>query len=248
MGGAMADATPSTPLTSSERAAYRLGKRSFERGDDKAALRQLRDFLHTRRRFADVHYMVGVLLDRQDEAGDAARSFSQALRINPDYAEARLALASLYERQGDFQRSREITENAGRRQRPRAGVLDPTTRGKLADLQAKLGDTYREVGELREAIEAYRKALDRCPDFHDIRQRLGVALREAGLPHRALAEFRRIQRHHPGYLDAAVQAGLTFYTLGRAAEALVEWQAVLARDPDRGDALMYVRLVRGSAD
>jgi hypothetical protein len=28
------------------------------------------------------------------------------------------------------------------------------------------------VGELREAIEAYRKALDRCPNFPDIRNRL----------------------------------------------------------------------------
>lgn len=236
---------PSAPLTSTERRAYLLGRRSFERGDDKTALQQLREFLRTRQGFADVHYMVGVLLERQNEGGDAARSFTHALRINPDYAEARLALASLYERQGDYQRSREINENAGRRQAPRAGVLDPTTRGKLADMQATLGDTYREVGELREAIEAYRKALDRCPEFHDIRQRLGVALREAGLPHRALAEFRRIQRHHPDFLDAAVQAGLTLYTLGRSDEALREWEAVLVRDPERGDARMYARLVGG---
>ena len=241
----MTEAMPSGPLTQTERRTYLLGRRSFERGDDDDALGKLREFLCTRRGFADVHYMVGVLLERKNEGGEAARSFSDALRINPDYAEARLALASLYEREGDYQRSREINESAGRRQVPRAGVLDPTTRGKLADLQAALGDTYREVGELREAIEAYRKALDRCPDFHDVRQRLGVALREAGLPHRALAEFRRIQRHHPDYLDAAVHAGVTLYTLGRSDEALEEWRAVLERDPKRMDAQMYVRLVGG---
>ncbi len=243
----MAVAMPNEPLTSAERRAYRLGRHGFERGDDKTALSQLLDFLSTRQGFADVHYMVAVLLERLDEAGEAARSFSQALRINPDYAEARLGLASLYERQGDYQRSREITENTGRRQAARAGVLDPTTRGKLANLQATLGNTYREVGQLRDAIDAYRKALDRCPDFHDIRQRLGVALREAGLPQRALAEFRRIQRHHPDYHDAAIQAGVTLYTLGRTDEAIEEWETVLARDPRRRDAQMYIRLVRGGA-
>jgi tetratricopeptide (TPR) repeat protein len=242
----MADAIPSGPLSPNERRAYLLGRRCFERGDDETALLQLRRFLDTRAGYADVHYMVGVLLERRNQGTEAARSFTQALRINPDYAEARLALATLYERAGDFERSREITESAGRRQVPRAGVLDPTTRGKLADMQAALGDTYREVGELREAIEAYRKALDRCPDFHDVRLRLGVALREAGLPHRALTEFRRIQRHHEDFLEAAVQAGLTLYTLGRADEAVREWEAVLVKDATRSDAQMYLRLVRGS--
>ena len=99
-------------------------------------------------------------------------------------------------------------------------------------------------GQRAEAIDAYRKALDRCPDFHDIRQRLGLALRQAGLPNRALAEFRRVQRSHGDYLDAAVQAGLTLYTLGRADDARREWQGVLQQDPEHREAQMYLRLVR----
>ena len=232
------------PLTSSERRAYKLGRRSFERGDDETALAQLRSLLHTRQGFADVHYMLGVLLERRNEPEEAARCLTRALRINPHYAEARLALASLYEHEGDYERSREITEHARATSAAPEGALDPTTRGKLANLQAALGDAYREVREPQEAIEAYRKALDRCPDFHDIRLRLGMALREAGLPNRALAEFHRIQRNRPEWLDAAVQAGLTLYTLGRAEDARREWQAVLQQDPDRQDAQMYLRLVR----
>jgi tetratricopeptide (TPR) repeat protein len=231
----------SAPLSPAERSAYRLARRRFERGDDEGALALLSRLLRTREDFADLHYMVGLLLERRDDLAGAARSLTRALRINPGYAEARLALASLYERQGDFDRSREITQGA--RPPQAAGALDPTTRGKLANLQATLADAYREAGELREAIEAYRKALDRCPGFHDIRQRLGVALREAGLPHQALREFRRIQESHPGYLEAAVQAGLTLYSLGRAEEALREWRSVLERDPAREDARMYLRLV-----
>ena len=174
----------------------------------------------------------------------AARCLTRALRINPHYAEARLALASLYEHEGDYERSREINEHARATSAAPEGALDPTTRGKLANLQAALGDAYREVREPHEAIEAYRKALDRCPDFHDIRLRLGMALREAGLPNRALAEFHRIQRNRPEWLDAAVQTGLTLYTLGRAQDARRESQTVLQQDPDRQAAPLHLRLVQ----
>jgi tetratricopeptide (TPR) repeat protein len=152
-------------------------------------------------------------------------------------------LANVYENQGDFERSREIAERGGALARPADGVLDATTRGKLANFQAALGDAYRDVGELREAIEAYRKALDRCPTFHDIRTRLGVVLRDAGLPDRAIAEFRRVLRNHPKFHEATVQLGLTFYSLGRTDEAAKEWEAVLAEDAEREDAKMYLRMI-----
>ncbi len=231
-------------MTPGERRAYRLGRRSFDRGEDDDAFNQLSSLLHTHPGFADVHYMVGVLHDRMNDATAAARSLNRALRINPSYTEAILALASVYERQGDFDRSREIAERSRTVSSSAPGAMDPTTRGKLANLHAVLGDAYREAGELREAIEAYRKALDRCPDFHDIRLRLGVALREAGLPDQALADFRRILRGNPSFLDAAVQLGLTLYSLGRGADALAAWEEVLEKSPGREDALMYLRLVR----
>ncbi len=221
-------------------------RRSFERGDDHLALAQLERLIERRGGFADLHYMVGLLHERRNDHAAAARSLRRALRINPSYTEALLALASVYEQQGDFARSEELAARARHVARGDGGV-DATTRGKLANLQAALGDAYREVGELREAIEAYRKALDRCPEFHDIRQRLGLALREAGLPHRALAEFRRVQRAHPDYFDAAVQAGLTLYTLGRGDEAVGEWRTVLARNPDHQEARMYLRMIQPEA-
>jgi len=235
------------PLTASERRAYQLGRQRYERGDTKGALIQFRRLLRTRREFADVHYMIGTLLERRDDHELALRSLREALRLNPAYTEAMLALASIYERQGDYDRSRELAERAKQSVRPSIGALDTTTRGKLANLHAQLGDTYRDAGDLSEAIEAYRKALDRCPGFHDIRNRLGIALREAGLPDRALAEFRRVLRGNPKYLDAAVQLGLTLYTLGRAGEAIAQWHEVLAQDAARADARMYLRLVGSPA-
>jgi len=230
------------PMTATERRAYALGRRCFERGDVDAGLSALNGLIRTRN-FADVHYMMGVMHERNDDLGAASQSLREALRINPSYTEAMLALANVYERQGDYDRSREIAERAGALARPADGALDATTRGKLANLQAQLGDAYRDVGELREAIEAYGKALERCPNFHDIRHRLGVVLRDAGLPDRAIAEFRRVLRSHPTYYDSAVQLGLTYYSLGRAADARATWEAVVAEQPKHADARMYLRMV-----
>lgn len=230
-------------MTPAERRAVQQARRSFERGEDDAALAQLERLIRRRDGFADLHYMVGLLHERRNDHAAAARSLRRALRINPSYTEALLALASVYEQQGDFARSEELAARARLVGRGDGG-LDATTRGKLANLQAALGDAYREVGEVREAIEAYRKALDRAPGFHDIRYRLGTALREVGLPSQAAAEFRRVLRGNPRFLDAAVQLGLTFYSMGRTARAIREWEEVLERDPSRDDARMYLRMVR----
>ncbi len=230
-------------LSAAERRCYELGKRRYERGDWDGALEALREFLVFRGDFADVHYMVGTLLEHAGDLGAAAESLREALRQNPAYSEAMVALASIYERLGEFERSRVLAEQVARLALPTAGALDATTRGKLANLEAGLADAYRAAGALPDAIETYRKALDRCPTFHDIRYRLGVTLREAGLPDRALAEFARVRRGNPDFLDAAVQTGVTLYTLGRHDEAIAEWRAVLARDRSREDARMYLRMV-----
>jgi tetratricopeptide (TPR) repeat protein len=231
-------------LTAAEREAYARGRRGFARGDLDTALDAFETLLAGGRSFADVHYMMAVCLERRGDVEGAEQRLGEALRLNPDYAEALLAQAALAERAGDFERARELAERARLAGARDHGPLDAVTRGKLANLQAELADALAEVGEWRDAIEAYRRALDRCPAFHDIRHRLGVALREAGLPHQALVEFRRVLRGNPRFLDAAVQLGLTLYTLGRPEEARRQWSEVLERDPSRDDARMYLRMVR----
>jgi tetratricopeptide (TPR) repeat protein len=221
------------------------GRRAFERGDDSAALENLTRLVSHGFEYADVYYMIGMLHERGDDLEAAIHSLRRSIRINPSYVEALLALASLHEQRGDFDQSQGYAERASQLSKPSSGGLDPTTRGKLANQQAALGDAFAQAGEQREAIEEYRRALDRCPTFHDVRHRLGMTLREAGLPSQAMQEFQRILRSHSHMLDSQVQLGLTYYSMGRTPEAIAEWEAVLERDPSRDEARMYLRLVRG---
>ena len=238
---------PAAELSADEREAYQRGRQHFERGEPEAALPYLERLLATRRRFPDVLYMLALIHEQRGELEASRERLEEAVRINPGYAEAVLALRTIYERLGDFERARALVAPGTGAPREDEGPLDATTRGKLANLQAALGDTYRDVGELRDAIECYRKALDRCPDFHDIRYRLATALREAGLPDQALRELRRILRANPDFLAAQVQLGLTYYTLGRTPDAIREWREALQRDPARREARWYLRLVGAEA-
>ena len=122
--------------------------------------------------------------------------------------------------------------------------LDAHDQAKLANLQAALGDAYREVGRARRGDRrptARRSTAARASTT----SATGSASRCAstGLPDQAIREFGRVLRANPAYLDASVQLGVTYYTLGRAAEARDEWNATLERDPSRDDARMYLRLL-----
>jgi tetratricopeptide (TPR) repeat protein len=248
-------------LTTPEREDWSLGRQSFERGDVDDALHRLGRLVETRNGFADVHYMLGLLHERRGDLSAAGRCLERAIELNPDYAEAVLALSSVYEQRNEYELARSLTgrlrevaptavDESGDSRRVRTSearperTLDPTTQGKLANLQAAVGDAYREAGELRDAVDAYRRALDRCPHFHDIRHRLGIALREAGLPAQAAAELRRVLRAAPDQLASAVQLGVTYYGMGRVDEAIQLWTSALASDAGRADASLYLRLVK----
>jgi len=226
-----------------DRERLKQGRLAFERGDDAAALRHLGQLVAAGHRFADVHYLIGLIHERRDDLESAATSLREAIRINPAYVEALIALASVCERRGDFAQSQGLAERADQLSRAGSGGLDPTTRGKLANQQAGLADAFAAAGLRREAIEQYRQALERCPTFHDVRHRLAVTLREAGLPFQALQEFERILDGKPDLQESRIQLGLTCYAMGRTAEAVAAWREALALDPARREAAMYLRLI-----
>lgn len=229
-------------LTPGERLALRRGRQRVERGDAPAALSDLEALLASRPGFADAHYWKALAHEIQGELPEATASLEEALRLNPGYAEARLALACVHEQQGEWEKARRLAEQARQRAAPGRGRLDATTLGKLANLHATLGDAYREVGELRDATAAYRKALDHGPRFHDVRLRLAVTLREAGLPRQALSELERILRADPDQSGARVQQGVTLWSVGRREEACAAWRRALAREPGLADARAYLRM------
>jgi tetratricopeptide (TPR) repeat protein len=224
------------------RAGIARARQLFAAGDDAGSLAAFEGVIAGHPHYADVHYYVGLIHEHGGRLEEAQAAFERALEINPGYAECALALASVCERIGQFERAEAAYERACSESLPSLEALDGTTRGKLANLHAALGDAYRESGDRRAAIAEYRKALDRAPSFLDIRCRLGAVYREAGLAAHSIAELQRALRANPAYSDAAVQLGLTYFTLGRTEDAIMQWNAALAREPEREDVQMYLRM------
>jgi Tfp pilus assembly protein PilF len=235
-------AAPTQRLSARERLALARGRRGVERGDPEAALADLQELLASRPGFADAHYWVGLAHERQGQLDLAEQSLAEALRLNPGYVEARLALACICEQKGEWPRARALAESARAAAAPGRGRLDATTLGKLANLHAALGDAYREAGALRDAADSYRRALDHGPGFHDVRLRLAAVLREAGLPRQSLAELERILRADPAQSSARVQLGVTLWSVGRRDEAIAAWRLALESDPSLDQARAYLRM------
>ena len=97
--------------------------------------------------YADLHYYTGVALERVGEPGEAGRHLRRALRINPKYVKALMALSELSARGGQATSAVEYLQRA-----VRAGAEWP-------DVHARLGDLLAECGRVEAAKGHYRRAL-----------------------------------------------------------------------------------------
>ena len=197
-------------------------------------------------RYADIFNMLGVIYHSEGRFNDAIESFREALEINPNYMEANLNLAILYNDLGEYKASRSLYKRVQDGHRPKNVAINPVMRGKIANLHAELAGTYQGIGLLPEAIEEYKKALRLCPTYKDIRTHLATCYRENHQKDLALKELTEVIKTNPNYLPARIQLGLTHYALGAIPKAIKEWQEVLKKDKHNPAAKMYLRICEGT--
>ena len=229
-----------------------LGKEHFLRGDYSLAAGHLEQVVARGASFADVHHMLGVIYHHLGEFESAQRAFQKALEINPGYVEAALNLAIVCNDLGQYERARQVYDDAVARARsphPRDPngdePLDSFTKGKIANLHAAVGDGYLSVRRPNDAAAEYRRALSLCPTFVDLRLKLAQALQEAGDLEGALAEFRLAVQHAPAYVPARLALGTALYAGAKLDEAVQQWEEVLRMEPSHRTAGMYLKLAKG---
>ncbi len=220
---------------------FERGKQHFDNKNYPRAEQLFTRVLRSGARFADVHNMMGIIHHIDGKFNNAIESFEEALKINPNYTEATLNLAVLFNDLGEYKKAKDLYSRIHKR--GPSTDLDPILKGKIANMHAHLGDIYRGVGKYAEAIEEYGKALKTCPTFVDIQTKLGIALRENGQQDLSLKELTRAVKAHPAYTPAHIQMGVTLYAAGKKQKAAKEWEAVLKKDPANELARMYLRLI-----
>ncbi len=153
--------------------------------------------------------------------------FERAIAIDAEYALAYSGLAdaySLISQYGDY--DPEAAATAAEENARRALDLAP----ELAEAHASLGLSLAVQGLTQDAVEHYRHAIERNPDYSMAHMWLGNAIR--GEPLAALAAFRDAERVDPLHPLIAENIGATLAWLGRFDEAERHFDQALRNHPD----------------
>ena len=132
----------------------------------------------------ETHLLLGQLYGFNHDSSKAEQQFKAAQHIDGSSEEVVLNMARLYSEQGDLQRAADTLSSVP--------VGDRTSRMELA-----LGSAYEQLHKPKEAIAAYRGALDLEPDNVDTQRGLANALLSEGKLDEALKMFRSIVAAEP---------------------------------------------------
>ncbi len=128
-------------------------------------------------------YYLGIIQGRLGKLDNASSSLRLATKLNPDYLPARLALAQALRKIGALEESRELY----------CGIVEDHP--ETASAWAGLGRISWEAGEASEAVENYRKAVERFPRYGAAHYALGQAYRSLGKLEPAREHLSQFQRH-----------------------------------------------------
>ena len=120
----------------------------------------------------------------------AVASYTKALQIKPDYAEAHNNLGaalSVLGKPGEAVASYD-----------KALQIKP----EFADAHNNLGNALKALGKPEEAVASYNKALQIKPDFADAHNNLGNALNDLGKPEEAIDSYNKALQIKPDFAEA----------------------------------------------
>lgn len=80
---------------------YREGVEARLAGEPETAVRRLQQVIAVQPENADAHLQLGLALLALNRLDDAGQAFRRTLEISPDYADARIGLARIWQRRGD---------------------------------------------------------------------------------------------------------------------------------------------------
>ena len=112
---------------------------------------------------------------------------------------------------------------------------------------ATFGNLLLERERVRDAVAAYRTALELDPGHVNARFNLGGALRRSGEPEAAVSEFRRLVERFPEDPEFWIGLGGALLDAGSLRDAMEAHQRALALSPDHPDALTELGLAHVDA-
>ena len=197
-----------------------LGLALRELGEKRAALAAFQRAIALQHDHVPAIFHAGQLHAEMGEVEEARDCFTLALAFDPLSSAARIELARLLAESQGVDAAIELLREAVRKE-----IADVAVLCCLAELLKQKGDT-------RDAVAAYRAAIERFPDDPAPLVNLGmIRLGHFGDAGEAEALFRRAAELDPTLIEAQANLGLALQEQGRFDEAIEHHERVLAAQP-----------------
>lgn len=239
VGRTFRDARRARQAWREERTDLRSGERADTRNDP-AALRAARDLaasagrweeaLEIEERFASlvgaedrpaerewlagIHYEIGKSLLREKNHAEARRHLSEALKVDPAFVPAQVALGDAWEQAGDRHQAVRIWKRA-------------TEVAPAPVLLNRLENVYRSEGRPALMIALYQEALARAPEDSALAFALGRVYFELEMLDEAADQFQKLEVRAPDLAPLHAFLGTIYERRGRTAEAFEEYRRAL---------------------
>jgi tetratricopeptide (TPR) repeat protein len=215
-------------------------------------------------------YAIGTILGQQGRTAEAMAHFTEAVRLEPGFAEAHfnlgiaeLNLGHLSEAEDHFNRALRIhPDDANTRYNlgltlVRMGRIDDAVvqyrealrlQPSFAVAENGLGFAFQTKGFLDDAAAHYSAAIAIDPSFADAYSNRGFVRATQNKVAEAIDDFRMAIRLKPDFEAAHLSLGIALGAIGRKDEAIQELQTVLKLNPSNAGALRALDYLRGGKD
>ncbi|MBF0440492.1 MAG: tetratricopeptide repeat protein [Oligoflexales bacterium] len=204
---------------------------------EKLAKSSLKDFGP----LANVIHLLGITYHKQSRFPEAIFQFKSAIHINSEFIESSLCLAVTLCDLGQYEEGLEIFEKTIK-QKLSEKRIPSLILGRLANLHAKTGKAYEEIGLFAEAISEYNRSLILLPRMSDVRLALAKLYIKTDQLAKATKELREILNLTDTISETRTLLGMILYKSGQKNEAQNQWIKALQMNPDDLTARIYSRM------
>jgi tetratricopeptide (TPR) repeat protein len=189
----------------------------------KLAIEQYEQIVRLQPDSMDDHLLLGRLYRLNNDLQKAESEFKIAVKLQPDSEEAITTLAYLYNELGDTSRAAQVLSSVPGAERS-------------AKLYSALGYTYEQQKQYKEAIEAYRHAIELDRDNLDAIRGLAQNLLNDGQADAALEQYKVIADANPEDAQTYVRIGEIYRKQGKFDLALDSLKKAETMVPDSLEA------------
>jgi tetratricopeptide (TPR) repeat protein len=173
------------------------------------------------------HFNLGAAVENEGKIDEAIHHYSEALRIEREYADAHYNLANALMKTGKTEKAEEARSH-----------LDEALRIKpnFAEAHNALGTYYLIQGKMDEAITQISAAVRLKPDYAVAYNNLGTAFGSRGQIEEAISQYTEAVRLDPGYADAHTNLGVLLARQGKKDDAVAHLREALRLNPENRTA------------